>query len=287
MTSGEDRHELQDVSMNLDRCSTNDIHANSSGGQGNDQDKPLTISQLSPRKRSAVQPSVSNEKRQAPLPPVLRHSQRSRKRDVGSSMSSSLQSLVASAVSSAPLDLRSTTSGACLEMLDVTVKNEGGRMRGIVAGDKHAKTQHSSKLISTNGCGSSAGLAGSGPSTISEQVVKRPVKIGARNRTRRIIKSSSAVSSGGISRPRSRPRSISNSVSMRADVVCASKRNKHLSQVRTRKGRARDHLSRSGQLDREMDTVEEVQTDTGADKLRRVGTLFAFALSLDTHFSAN
>jgi len=264
--------------MKVDPCLTDDTHMKSSGGQEDDRDRALTISQLSPRKRSAVQFSTSNKKRHAP---AFRHNRQSQTRDTSCSSSSGQRSLAASVV--APLDLGSVTSGACLGISDVTNENEGGRMEGIMVDNKHAKTQRSSMSISTNAKGSSARVADSGLMPIPGQVVKRPVRIGARNRTRRKLKSSSAVSGGGISRPRSN----SNSVSARADVLCASKRGKRLSQVRTRKDRARDHLNKSGQLGLEMGNIEEVQTSTSVDKLRRVCTLCFRIVVLDTDFPAN
>jgi len=168
-----------------------------------------------------------------------------------------------------------------LGILDVTDENEGGRMEGIMAGNKHAKTQHSSTLILTNADGSSAGVTDSGPTVVSEQVVKRPIRIEARNRTRR--KLNSAVSGGGISRPRFN----SNSVSTRANVLCASKREKRLSQVRTRKDRAKNHLNKSGQFDQEKDNIEEIQTGTSVNKFRHVCTFRFCTVVLDTNFSAN
>jgi len=263
--------------MKLDPCLTDDTHTNSSGGPEDDRDRLLTISQLSPRKRSAVQPSTSNAKRHAP---PFRHNRQSQTKDTSCLSSSGPQPSVASVV--APLDLGSITSGACMGILDVTDENEGGRMEGIMAGNKHTKTQHSSMLASISADGSSAGATDSKPPPVSGQVVKRPIRIGARIRTRRKLKSSSAVS-GGISRPRSN----SNSVSTRAGILCASKRGKRLSQVRTRKDRARDHLNKSGQLYHERDNVEGVQTGTSVDKLRHVCTLHFRTVALDTDFSAN
>ena len=264
--------------MKLDPCLTNHTHTNSSGAPEDDLDRPLTISQLSPRKRSAVQPSTSNAKRHAP---PFRHNRQSQTKDTSCSSSSGPQSSVASVV--APLDLGSVTSGACMGISDVTDENEAGRMEGIMTGNKHAKTQHSSMLVSANANGSSTGATDLRPPPVSGQVVKRPIRIGARIRTRRKLKSSSAVSGGGISRPRSN----SNSVSTRADVSCASKRGKRLSQVRTRKDRARVHLNKSAQLYQEMSNVEEVQASTSLDKLRHVCILRFHTVVLDTDFSAN
>ncbi|KAJ3568547.1 hypothetical protein NP233_g5636 [Leucocoprinus birnbaumii] len=293
-TTQQDGHEIQDVKMDLDDrldpCSISDTHANDFGDQDDDRDKPLTISQLSPRKRSAIRssmveaednsiPSVlpalkptsgaSNKKRRAPISSASRHDQQAQKRGkrdsnavtveapFGStthvpvhtiaSTSSSSQSTVASAASSVTLELG--TGGASVNRLDVIVEKEGGKKEAgeeNLADDEHAKIQHPSEMISTSDCGRSAQVAGSGPTKTSKQLVKRPVEIGARSRTRRVSKSSSSANGGRSLRPRT----VSNSITTRADVLRANERGKRLAQIRTRKGgRAKDQLGKSGRLE--------------------------------------
>lgn len=318
-TAQQDGHEIQDVNMyledRLNPCIAGNTHANNFGDQDDDRDKPLTISQLSPRKLGAVRsftvepqdnstPSVlpplpvlkpifdaSSKKRQAPTSLVSRHDQQARKRGrknsnavsvkelSGStthvpvntivSTSSVPQSLVASAVLSVPLVLGSSGSGVCVESPNVIVEKEGGRREANeenVADDEHAKIQPSSDMISTSGCGSSVLVAGSGPPAISKQVVKRPVEIGARSRTRRVSKLSSSASSGRSLRPRS----VSNSVSTRADVLRANERGKRLAQIRARRGgRTKDQLGKSRPLEKKTGSVEGHEMSTSASELRR------------------
>lgn len=317
-----DATEIQDIDMNLsdqqlDPRAGRVTHANIFDDQDDDRDKPLTISQLSPRKRSTRCSTALKlqDNGTTPLPPTLPvlepmfesggsskkrstasvpcQDQRATKKGRGSgkvkggkgdsdpkvvparatrSMTRASLSTIASAASSVLSEMGSFRGGTVVDSSNVIVKNEGCREEVVkenVVDIGHAKTELSSEIISTSGCGSFERVKGSGQPTSAKGPVKRRVEIGARTRMRRSSRLSSSANGGKSLRTRS----ISNSTSARGEVLRASERGRRIALVRARKeARGKD---RQGGLTEQQNASEGLSSANG---LKSVSTLWGFVV---------
>ncbi|KAF9447839.1 hypothetical protein P691DRAFT_793133 [Macrolepiota fuliginosa MF-IS2] len=168
----------------------------------------------------------------------------------------SLSTTVPTTLSLTP-EMGLNSSRAAVNDLGVIKENEGVR-EGVHEENAvdigHAKIKVTPEMISTSGGGSYQVETESGLSANAKKPVKRMFGHGARDRVRRVSKTSSSANG-----PRSlRPRSISNSASSRAEVLHASERGRRLAQLRTRKEvRRNDKRNRPGEVGLNSGDAEE------------------------------
>jgi len=288
-----DGQENQDTDMNLVDQQVGDLsepfHASISGDRDDDRDNLLTISQLSPRKRSvqtavveqyydagssippavlAIRaPSASRAKasRKKRGVPVLSGNRSRRKRTEESQHSSAILPAPSQPDASTVIQMLTLTSGSSAPLLIADPCPNGmaadgwnvhagiwsGReeaSEGNVVENDRANMPFSSEMMSTSECGSGIVETGSGSATTAKKVVKGSAVNGARIRTRTRRNSSLSVNGGRTLRPRS----VSNSASVREEVLRASERGRRLAQVRARKeARTKDKLGKVDEAEKE------------------------------------
>lgn len=298
--------ENQDTNMNLGDLQVDQlsvpIHASTFGDRVDDRDNLLTISQLSPRKRStqtavaerrydvglpvspkvptpratsAPRPGASRRKRRTEVLSLNCHDQKKQTEDIQHSIIpdpfqtnlSSVDQNLAFASDTTPSAKGSGNTGIAAGGSDDNVHIRGDREEvneeNIVDKDD-AKIGFSSEMISTGECGSHIVETGSGSAATAKKDAKGSAGARTRTRNRKVSNTSLSVNGGRALRSRS----VSHSTFARGEALRASERGKRFAQVRARKEACKK--DKEGKSDKAENMSGRMEGSSCGNELKRV-----------------